>query len=29
MRHFLIASLLAPLTSFAPAMGQDTVGTSP
>jgi kynurenine formamidase len=29
MRHFLIASLLAPLTSLAPALGQDAVGTSP
>lgn len=29
MRHFLIASLLAPLIGLAPALGQDTVGTSP
>lgn len=29
MKHFLIASLLAPLIGLAPARGQDTVGTSP
>ena len=29
MRHFLIASLLAPLIGLAPALGQNTVGTSP
>lgn len=29
MKHFLIASVLAPLIGLAPARGQDTVGTSP
>lgn len=29
MRHFLIASFLAPLIGLAPALGQDAVGTSP